>query len=130
MTRRRKRRPTGSIRYRDEYGEANRCGQLLVLAERQNWRCCYCGKRMTVVPNRRDTATYEHVTPHAVVRNWDLDNLVVACAACNGARHGHFGRPRPVGARQEEKERNRRRGRDASRTVLPVPTISGRTRSL
>ena len=51
---RRAKRPQGGIRCRDEHGDQIRSGLLLVLAERQNWRCCYCGCRMTVVTHRPD----------------------------------------------------------------------------
>lgn len=61
------------------------------LAEAQNWRCCYCGCRMTDEGghgNGPRQATFEHVVPRALGgadREW---NLVIACRLCNNTR-GH-----------------------------------------
>jgi 5-methylcytosine-specific restriction endonuclease McrA len=67
------------------------------LAERQNWRCCYCGERMRDVdeccgrPEPR-LATFEHVIPRFLSGTNVEANLVVACSECNGDR-GHECRP-------------------------------------
>lgn len=56
------------------------------LAEAQNWRCCWCGCRMTEVQGRKHSATVEHVTPRSHGGVDDPDNYAVACNRCNNAR--------------------------------------------
>ncbi len=56
------------------------------LSEAQNHRCCWCGKRTVFVPNRKDSATIEHVTPRSQGGADHPDNYAVACGGCNTAR--------------------------------------------
>ena len=63
-----------------------RSALLPVLAERQNWRCCYCGGRMDTQKGRPDSATVEHVIPKAKGGTDNPGNLVAACERCNSAR--------------------------------------------
>ena len=56
------------------------------LAERQAWRCAWCGGVMDDGGGGPDCATLEHVIPrHAGGGDTDA-NLVAACSACNKAR--------------------------------------------
>lgn len=86
-----------------------RLSKVARLAERQNWRCCYCGVRMVwkvldrsevdaLVPTGGGArphakavaareATIEHVTPRSAGGKLFLDdNLVAACRCCNNYR--------------------------------------------
>jgi 5-methylcytosine-specific restriction endonuclease McrA len=56
------------------------------LAEAQNWRCCWCGFRMDGTGMDWDAPTFEHVVPRSKGGLNELDNLVIACRQCNGAR--------------------------------------------
>lgn len=58
------------------------------LAEAQNWRCCYCGVRMTLHCGGLDEATFEHVVPKSRGGTDGTENLVIACFGCN-SRRGH-----------------------------------------
>ena len=53
------------------------------IGEAQNWRCCYCGRRTVDEPNRRDSATLDHVIPRSRGGANHRDNLVLSCAECN-----------------------------------------------
>lgn len=55
--------------------------------ERDEYKCCYCGKQLT-----RFTCTLDHVTPVAAGGKNNLENLVTACLDCNSRKHR-----RPVG---------------------------------
>lgn len=56
------------------------------LSEAQNHRCCWCGKHMVFIPNRKDSATIEHVIPRSQGGADHPDNYAVACGGCNTAR--------------------------------------------
>ncbi len=56
------------------------------LAEAQNWRCCWCTKLTVPEPNRKDSATIEHVTPRCEGGADDPDNLAMSCYDCNNKR--------------------------------------------
>lgn len=60
--------------------------RLPVLAEAQNWRCCYCGQRCVGQANEYNAPTTEHVIPliRGGLRIWQ--NEVMACAHCNRSR--------------------------------------------
>ena len=57
---------------------------LQALSEAQNWRCCYCGIRVS--DTFYDQPTLEHVIPKSKNGGDHPDNLVMACYACNNAR--------------------------------------------
>ena len=57
-----------------------------VLAEAQNWRCCWCGKKCDPHGPGWSTPTIEHVIPKALGGNNTWLNLAMACAKCNGNR--------------------------------------------
>ncbi len=63
--------------------------KLRQLSEAQNHRCAYCGKETHFGGSRAsmDMATLEHLVPasHSSQTNRD-ENLVMACAHCNGIR--------------------------------------------
>ncbi|MGI4941309.1 MAG: HNH endonuclease [Janthinobacterium lividum] len=66
----------------------HRCLELRMrLAEAQNWRCCYCGCRMTEERGPAQ-ATFEHIVPRHRGGLDRVENLVIACNDCNSAR-GH-----------------------------------------
>lgn len=56
------------------------------LAEAQNWRCCWCFKLTIPEPNRKDSATIEHVTPRCQGGADHPDNYAMSCADCNQKR--------------------------------------------
>ena len=56
------------------------------LAESQNWRCCYCGVRLSTEADHKFTCTVEHLTRQAEGGKWMYDNCVAACATCNSSR--------------------------------------------
>ncbi len=62
--------------------------KLRQLSEAQNHRCAYCGKDTHFDSgNSLDRATLEHLIPSSNVRQTNKDeNLVMACAHCNGIR--------------------------------------------
>lgn len=61
------------------------------LAERQNWRCCYCGKIMqNIKSSKHDFSTLEHVVPISLGGPNTESNLVIACASCNSSRSNNF----------------------------------------
>jgi 5-methylcytosine-specific restriction endonuclease McrA len=53
------------------------------LAEIQNWRCPYCGRRME---DGDSAPTFEHLLPTVLGGKDDEANLVVACVRCNQDR--------------------------------------------
>lgn len=78
----------------------SRCFTLHVLAERDGWTCAYCGLAVMCVHSAPEPAQdpfgepgetfipampaqIEHVIPRARGGSEGLDNLVLACAACN-----------------------------------------------
>ena len=56
------------------------------LAEAQNWRCCWCGRHVTLERDRRSTVTIEHLIPRSKGGQDTFDNCVMACSKCNGKR--------------------------------------------
>ena len=56
------------------------------LAEAQNWKCCFCGSRMTEVRGKNNSVTVEHVIPVTLGGSDDIENLVASCNACNSNR--------------------------------------------
>lgn len=56
------------------------------LAEAQNWRCCWCGRHVSIFRGRRDSATIEHVLPKSQGGTDDWENLAMSCARCNSDR--------------------------------------------
>jgi hypothetical protein len=52
-------------------------------AESQNWKCCFCGIRMTDTPNKPDSCTAEHIIPHSEGGEWTKENIVASCSWCN-----------------------------------------------
>lgn len=60
------------------------------LCESQNWRCCYCGIRLSETPFQKDSATIEHVVPRKWGGSNKEDNLVIACGECNVRRADNF----------------------------------------
>lgn len=63
---------------------------LAVLAERQNWRCCYCGTRIDGDSWQENTPTFEHVIPRSRGGTDDPGNLVAACQRCNSQRSSAY----------------------------------------
>lgn len=67
--------------------------KAIILAEAQNWRCCYCPAIMVPMPKRGDpkpnTLTVEHVKAKGAGGKPVWENEVAACFACNTAR-GHY----------------------------------------
>lgn len=78
------------------YGTGRPVRKIIVLAEAQNWHCCYCYQPMHGAgrTERRkchgpNTATVDHfVSKHAGGKS-EWANEVAACMACNSSR-GHF----------------------------------------
>lgn len=69
------------------YADDERYGRRLpILAEAQNWRCCYCGQRCVGVGSAYNAPSTEHVTPlvRGGLRTWK--NEVMACSLCNRSR--------------------------------------------
>lgn len=60
-------------------------GMRVMLAEAQNWRCCYCGIRLGFMKGEM-FPTIEHVVPRSKGGGNDWLNLVVACGPCNHER--------------------------------------------
>ena len=56
------------------------------LAEAQNWRCCWCGQGVIPEPNKKNSATIEHIIPKSQGGSDDMSNLAVACSSCNNKR--------------------------------------------
>lgn len=56
------------------------------LAEAQNWKCCFCGSRMTEVRGKNNSVTVEHVIPVTLGGTDDIENLAASCNACNSNR--------------------------------------------
>jgi hypothetical protein len=56
------------------------------LAEAQNWKCCWCGIECIPEPNRKNSATIEHVTPRSLGGADEWENFAMACASCNHRR--------------------------------------------
>jgi 5-methylcytosine-specific restriction endonuclease McrA len=60
------------------------------LCERQNHKCCYCGRVMNEIANSKLKSTIEHVIPESRGGATDLWNCVAACSRCNGKRGDSF----------------------------------------
>lgn len=57
---------------------------LIVLSERQNHRCAYCGIQLTFdTKTSRTSASRDHVIPRTRGGTNDESNLVAACTHCN-----------------------------------------------
>jgi hypothetical protein len=56
------------------------------LAEAQNWRCCWCTTLTVPEPNRKNSATIEHVTPRCEGGADHPDNYAMSCSDCNNKR--------------------------------------------
>ena len=56
------------------------------LCEAQNYRCCWCGKRMDNASPRDDQPTFEHVVPLSKGGEDSPVNLVIACYRSNKQR--------------------------------------------
>lgn len=65
---------------------ATRVWKRCRLAEAQNWRCCWCGKHLTPVPDQKNSATIEHINPRSLGGSDEMDNLAAACSRCNSRR--------------------------------------------
>jgi 5-methylcytosine-specific restriction endonuclease McrA len=59
-----------------------------VLAEAQNWRCCYCYTTLDPEGQHGPQPTLEHIIPLVAGGLDATDNLVIACKRCNSSR-GH-----------------------------------------
>jgi len=55
-------------------------------AESQNWKCCFCGTKMITTPNKANSCTAEHITPHSEGGEWSEENIVASCSWCNNHR--------------------------------------------
>ena len=60
--------------------------KLSILAEAQNWRCCYCGIRCMGAHDAHNQPTREHVTPKRFGGRSEWMNEVLACRICNNGR--------------------------------------------
>jgi 5-methylcytosine-specific restriction endonuclease McrA len=58
------------------------------LAQRDGPECCWCGRWC-----RSTDMTIEHLLPRALGGTDALENLALACAACNNARGAELGPP-------------------------------------
>lgn len=56
------------------------------LAEAQNWRCCWCGRHVTLERDKRTTVTLEHLVPRSKGGTDSFENCVMACSRCNSNR--------------------------------------------
>lgn len=57
-----------------------------VLSEAQNHKCCWCGRVITELRNRKNSATIEHVQPRSLGGPDHPDNYAVSCDRCNSKR--------------------------------------------
>lgn len=55
------------------------------LLELQNWRCCWCGKALTL-----EFATLEHIIPKVMGGSLSFDNTAAAHGTCNTARGSNY----------------------------------------
>jgi 5-methylcytosine-specific restriction endonuclease McrA len=71
---------------------------LLALFSARDRHCHWCGIELRLTHDPRDPAraTREHLVPRHLGGADTLDNLALACAACNGARADGTGAPDPV----------------------------------
>lgn len=60
--------------------------KLAILAEAQNWRCCYCGIRCDGPRNAHNAPSRDHVIPIVAGGLHRWDNEVMACNLCNNGR--------------------------------------------
>ena len=65
---------------------AVRRGVLASLAERQNWRCCHCGRPMDGGQPGENAPRFEYVVARSRGGTEDLGNLVAVCSNCNVKR--------------------------------------------
>jgi len=65
---------------------ATRVYQRTMIAESQNWRCCWCGQHMSEQPNKHNSVTREHIVPKSQGGSEDRDNIAAACNRCNSQR--------------------------------------------
>ena len=59
----------------------------MLLSERQNHRCCYCGVRTDHLGPLAQRPTIEHIIPLALGGPDRMENLVMACLTCNMAEN-------------------------------------------
>ena len=65
---------------------AVRRGLLAGLAERQNWRCCHCGRQMDGGQPGENAPRFEYVVLRSRGGTEDRDNLVAICSGCSVKR--------------------------------------------
>lgn len=56
------------------------------LGEAQNWKCCWCGIRMTDERGYKHSSTIEHIVPTSKGGKNHPNNYAVACYNCNSNR--------------------------------------------
>lgn len=56
------------------------------IAESQNWRCCYCGVRMTADYSRDTSFSLDEIVPQSKGGRANYGNSVGACLLCNARR--------------------------------------------
>lgn len=67
-------------------------GLRLLIAERDDWRCVYCGSEVSFEAwkyqdsDARSLAVIDHVIPRSQGGNNDECNLVLACSRCNSGK--------------------------------------------
>lgn len=68
---------------------AQKLALKLRLGSEQNWRCCYCGRRMEELRS----ATFDHVIAKSRGGTDEYENMVLACRPCNQtkARDSYLG---------------------------------------
>jgi hypothetical protein len=69
----------------------------LRIAERQHWRCYWCGQLMCQVPNCPRQVSIDHKIPKHNGGTLRPGNFVAACRECNSGRHPEMmkGKPQP-----------------------------------
>ncbi|HTP29101.1 MAG TPA: HNH endonuclease [Anaeromyxobacteraceae bacterium] len=79
-------------------------------------KCIHCNRRLLVsqIGDLIGTASIEHIVPRTHGGTDDLENLALACAACNGekgVRHDHRSRDDPKLVAMIDRLQRRRRER-------------------
>lgn len=91
-SRRRRNRHSPGQTFQTPYGVLPRWETRRLLAEAQNWRCCYCavvmtdGARLRGVVQPGTDASIEHLLQRARGGADEWSNLVAACLRCNAMR--------------------------------------------
>ncbi|KPJ57837.1 MAG: hypothetical protein AMS15_09565, partial [Planctomycetes bacterium DG_23] len=70
----------------------------LEVFERDEFRCRYCGARLSLY-----TATVDHITPLSKGGDNSLENLVTSCMKCNAKKGTRVRKPRPLVETASEK---------------------------